>query len=181
MAEPIYPSGVTVRGNVKLQAVIGAIADTDTPLLSEITASGNLDISCMVATEGWKPTLEPNKGTAKRRVCSKNDRQVHNASLYTYPDLLLSSDPQAEDGADGRKAEEILVPGLTIWIVERLGKDSIDVDWAVDQWVNLHRVTLGEQADDYDLTDENGEFYVRQPIVAAGSGAPIRRKKLVAA
>ena len=179
MATPVYPPGVQVRGSVKLIAV-PTIADPNAPkLATEVNAASALDISCMVGAAGWKPSLNQSKGNAPRRACSKAERQVLGFAMYELQDLLYSTNPQSATGGDGVKAQEKLVPGTTINIVERLGVD-ISTDLAVGQWVNIWPVTLGEQVEDYDLADEFGEYLVRQTLVMAGSGVPFRRKQLVA-
>ncbi|EFQ84712.1 hypothetical protein HMPREF0063_10053 [Aeromicrobium marinum DSM 15272] len=179
MAEPIFPAGITSRGNVKLQFVT-TIADLDAPSLAEITAVSSLDISCMLADAGWKPSITQNKGDAKRRICSKAGRKILGETMYELSDLLYSNNPQGAAASDGVKAAEKLVPNTSGIIVERLALDSIDTDWAVGQFVNLWPVNLGEQMDEYDLTDEFGEFWIRQALVAAGTGAPTRKVALVA-
>ena len=179
MPTPVYPPGITVRGNVRLSFVT-SIANPDAPKLTEINATSSLDISCMIGATGWKPALTQNKGNVARRICSKNDRQVLGASTYELPNLLYSNNPQGAAASDGVKASEKLVPGTTGWIVERLGLDSIATDWAVGQFANVWNVTLGDQIDEYDLSDEFGEFWISQALVAAGTGAPYRRKALVA-
>ncbi|MDF1705014.1 MAG: hypothetical protein P1U38_09595 [Aeromicrobium sp.] len=179
MATPVFPPGITVRGNVKL-AFVTTLADPTAPKLTEINAGSSVDISCMLATDGWKPALEQNKGNVPRRVCSKNDREVLGAEKYTFPNLHYSNNPQGEDGSPGVKASETLVPGTTGYVVERLGLDSIEDDFAIDDYVNVWAITLGAQLDDYDLTDEFGEFWITQGVVAAGTGAPLRRVQVVA-
>jgi hypothetical protein len=178
MAFPVYPAGVQVRKTVRL-AFVTTIADLDAPkIATEINAASSQDISCYTTPEGWKPSLTQNKGTAPRRVCSGVDRQVLGSSMYELPDLLYANNPQGEAASVGVLATEKLVPGTSGYIIERLGLNIDTVDYAVGQFVNVWPVTLGDQVDEYDITDEFGEYLIRQPLVVSGTGVPTRRAAL---
>lgn len=180
MAFPVYPAGVQVRKTVRL-AFVTTIADLDAPkIATEVAAASSQDISCYVTPEGWKPSLTQNKGSAPRRICSGNDRQNLGAVMYELPDLLYANNPQGADGSVDIAAMEKLVPGTEGYIIERLGLDIDSTDWVVGQFVNVWPVKLGAQLDEYDVTDEFGEYLVRQPVVVAGSGEPTRRAVLAA-
>lgn len=180
MPAPVYPSGVTVQGNVKL-AFVPTIAAVAAPkIATEINAAGSLDISCYVSGDSWKPTIDQNKGEAPRRLCTKATRDVFGNVKYTLPDLVYSYNPQGVAATDGVKAAEVLVPGTSGFIVERLGLDAVGTDWVIGQFVNVWAVTLGRQQDWFDPGDEFNEFMKTQALVIGGNGTPTVRSVLAA-
>lgn len=179
MAIPVFPAGVQVRKTVRLTFVT-AIADPTAPkLATEINAVSSQDITCYVTPEGWKPALTQNKGNAPRRVCSGADRQNLGSVMWELPDLIYANNPQGAPASVGQLATEKLVPGTTGFIVERLGLNIDSTDYAVGQFVNVWPVTLGAQTDEYDITDEFGEYTTRQALVVSGAGEPFRKKAIV--
>lgn len=179
MAAPVYPSGITVQGNVKLQFVTAIATPTAPKLATEINAVSSLDISCYVMNEGWQPDIEQNKGEAPRRLCTRATRDVFGNVKYTLPDLMYSMNPQGAALSSGVLASEKLVPGTSGFIVERLGLDAIATDWAIGQFVNVWAVTLGNQLDVFDAGDEFNEFAIKQSIIVGGSGIPTRKVAIV--
>lgn len=172
MAAPVYPSGVTVQGNIKLQWVT-VIADPEAPsLATEINAASSLDISCYVGGDSWNPDIEQNKGEAPRRLCTKVQRDVFGNLKYSLADLMYSVSPQGAALSEGKKAYEALTPGTTGFIVARLGLDAVDTDWAAAQFVDIWPVTLGARLKVGDPSNEFNEFMVKQPIVVAAPGQP---------
>lgn len=178
MAFPVYPAGVQVRKTVRL-AFVTTIANLSAPkIATEINAASSQDISCYVTPEGWKPSLTQNKGNAPRRICTGADRQNLGSEMYELPDLLYANNPQGAAASVQVLAAEKLVPGTSGFIIERLGINIDATDYAVGQFVNVWPVTLGAQLDEYDITDEFGEYLIRQPLVVSGSGLPTRRAVL---
>lgn len=173
-----YPEGVQAQGNIKVTAVL-SVADINGPkLATEIKAATSVDLSCFLYPAGWAPTVTTNKGTKPPRLCSKEQLEQFNRSTYGLADLLYAWDPQADDTDLDNKAYTTLSEGLVVYLIERLGKDSQDVDFAADDYVNVHKVRLGPQLDAGDPTDENAEFQIRQPAIY--ELAPVRRVKVVA-
>ena|GEM_PF-1852273 len=172
MAAPVYPSGVTVQGNIKLQWVTAIASPTAPSLATEINAASSLDISCYVAGDSWNPDIEQNKGEAPRRLCTKVQRDVFGNLKYNLDDLMYSISPQGAALSDGKKAYEALTVGTTGFIVARYGLDAQTTDWAAAQIVDIWPVTLGARLKVGDPSNEFNEFMVKQPVVVAAPGEP---------
>jgi len=171
------PEAVPALANVKLQAVL-AMADPDTPsLATDINAATSLDLSQFLYADGWTPTLEQGKGQARRRLGSKTNTERMNIPVEQIGNLQYVFDPQEADTEPVNDAYALLVPGTELYLVQRLGMD-VDSPWAVGQFVNVHRVLLGERAEVAPVEDENADIYITQGVINL---IPVVRKVAIAA
>lgn len=160
----LYPEGVQSQGNVKVKAVF-TLANSAAPTVAEVNASSAVDLSLFLYPGGWSPTITTNKGTKPPRLASKVSLESFNRSAYGLPDLLYAFDPQGAPGDADNAAYEALTPGLSIYLVERLGVDAEGVAFTSADYVRVHHVTLGEQFPVYDTTDENDEVKIQQSVI----------------
>ena len=166
----VYPDGTPTLGNTKITAVLSVAVPTAPKVATELLAATSVDLSCFVYPAGWNPGATTNKGTKPPRLCSKATQEQFNRTQYTLPDLQYVHSPQLIDTDPSNKARKTLVEGLTLYIVERQGLDAQTTAWAVGQYTLTHKLVLGPQIWSGDRTDENGEFFVTQPVIYAGTG-----------
>lgn len=130
--------GIDVAGRVKTWFV-PAIADSSAPTVAEITAG--VEITC--ALYGLNETLDqPTTSRAKR--CYRQPSQALGRAAYSLEPIEYDYDPQAPDSPDYAYGE--MTPGLTGYIVDRLGLDKED-PLVTGQIVKLIRVELGGRSD----------------------------------
>ena len=161
----VFPEGTPTLGNTKVVAVVSVAAPAAPKLATEINAATSVDMSCYLMAAGWNPDATTAKGTKPDRLCSKNKREQLNRTTWTLPDLMYSHDPQANDAAAGNEARELLQEGAEIDFVERRGLDAQSDAFTVGERVRTFKLLLGPQIESGDLTDENGEFYIKQTVV----------------
>lgn len=120
MAAPIKPALVRAFGNDSWLWV-PAIDDISAPVVTEIEAAGGINISCNLfgEQEGFTATTE--KVTLPRRLCETVTFETNGPTSYAAPDLMLSFDPQAASGADGKKAWEAMDDNAIGFLVRRQG------------------------------------------------------------
>lgn len=168
----VYPEGTPTLGATKVVAAVTVADGTAPKLATEIDAATSVELSCFLLANGWNPDASTAKGTKPARLCSKTQQEQLNRTTWTIPDLMYSYDPQADDAAAENKAKALLVEGARIAVVERRGPDAQDEPFAVGDRTRTFFLELGPQIDSGDLTDENGEFYIKQSAVLVGE-APV--------
>lgn len=103
---PVFPSGVTVQGNVAV-VFVPTLADPAAPdLSSEINGASALDVSCYLIEGGWAPSVEASRVTPTRRLCSKKDYEAFGITTESLGDLRYTISPQAAAGSPGKDAYE---------------------------------------------------------------------------
>ena len=168
-----YPEGTPTLGTTSVWA-IATIADEDSPkLATEIGAASTVNISCYLYPAGWAPTATTAKGTKPLRLCSKKAIEQFNRTTYSLADLQYVHDPQGADAAAGNEARELLIEGTELYLLERQGLDAETDAGTVGEHTISHHVRLGPQIWSGDRTDENGEYFITQPVVYVGDG-PVR-------
>lgn len=158
------PEAVPALANVKLWAVLTIINSSAPKLATEISAATSLDVSQYLYADGWTPTLEQGKGQARRRLGSKRNQERLNTPVEQIGNLQYVFDPQLPDTDPINKAYALFVPGTELYLVQRLGKD-VDAAGAVGQFVDVHRVSLGERAPVAPVEDENADIYITQGVI----------------
>lgn len=150
--------------------LVPAIADTTAPKESEINAGGSLYITCFLDESvggGWTTTF--NKGTGLRSLCMASTPEVLNPSTVAGNDLMGFVDPQAETGADDKKAFEYLKDGFTGYLVRRLNKDNDSSD-AVEggEFVDIAPVDISPAVTDQSSADANAAYVFRAGVAVTG-------------
>ena len=97
-----YPQGTTARGKVSWLWV-PAIADISAPTVTELTATGALDISCALYEGSGDVTTEANKVQKQRRLCDTQTYEQFGEVTQTMTDISYAYDPQ---GASWEKSPE---------------------------------------------------------------------------
>jgi hypothetical protein len=166
------PEGVPTLGAVKVKAIVTIATQTAPSLATEINAAGSVDLSLYLYPAGWAPDGATAKGTRPVRLGSKSQREIFNRTTYQMATLRYVYDPQGPT-TGVNAAKTLLVAGTKIHLLERRGLDAELTAFAVGDKVRDHYVVLGAQIEDGDMTDENGEFFIRQDAIYYGSNAPV--------
>jgi hypothetical protein len=167
------PEGTATLGNTKVKFGL-ACADLDAPkLATEINAVTSVDGSCFLFPEGWNPTANVNKGTRRRRLCSRNTSEVFNTTQYVLAALQYVHDPQEDDTDPVNDLRALLTQGTKVFAWERQGLDAQSDDFAVGDHSITHHIEVGPQVRMGDPTDENGEYYIMQEVIYVDGGGPV--------
>lgn len=144
MAAPINPAGVGAYGTEKW-IFVETIANTSAPALAtEVNAATSLDVSCYLYEGGVSLTVNTEKVTRPRRLCSTEQYESNGPTTYSLTDLSYAFDPQAAAASDGKKAYETLTEGSTGYLVRRQGGGAADGDnLAVGDFVDVVPIELG--------------------------------------
>lgn len=130
-------------GNVAVW-LVPAIADTTAPKLTEISASGSVDISCYLTSDGYTTSLDQ-QVISDERLCS--------TEVFEQPgrvtrglDVIYIDNTNSPNETTANKAKETLVPGSVHYVVVRRGV-AFDEPFAVGQKVTVTPVKAGQYND----------------------------------
>lgn len=176
MAAPIKPALKQALG-MESWGFVTAIANIASPTLAELNATGGFNLSCSVFGEQEGITTTTEKVNLPRLLCEKTTYQVNGETTYEMADLMVSFQPQAASGSDGKKAWETLVDGITgyLWHRQDIAAPS---DLATGQFVDIIPVQLGVKTPTKTGNDSAGVFAFTQP--ASITGAPAFNKAIAA-
>lgn len=139
----VIPPGVDAEGSVKV-AWVPALTTPASPKLTELTATGALDISCYLVDDNFKPSAEQETSEDKR-LCTKEVFETLGRVKWSIDNLIYVWDPQDPDSVSN-KAKAAMQQGLTGFLVARWGKDvEAFPDFAVGDIVDVFTVGLGPQ------------------------------------
>ena len=130
-------------GNV-LVKLVSAIADTEAPKLTEVNASGAVDISCYLTGGGYKPSLSEQVITDER-LCSTETYEQKGRSQRGL-EVEYINNTNSPSGTTFNKARETLAPGAEQYLVVRTGL-PYDTALAVGQKVTIYPINPGEYND----------------------------------
>lgn len=156
------PPGVTAEGFVSV-FFVPAIANPDQPKLTEINATGSLNISCYLAKDGFGVTPEQETATDER-FCSKQVFESLGKIKETFDDLVYVYDSQNPTSLTN-KAYTVLAPGTSGFFVVRWCKDN-EIAWAVGDKVDVYPVQVGAQGKQ--KPEANSNLFTRQKVVQTG-------------
>lgn len=153
-----FPEATPVQGNGKVTAVVTLVAPA-APTVLEL--NGGTDISCYL--RDFVSTADQATGTGPRRYCTRSQLQQLGTVSWTIDSLRYVYDPQGATTLPANAARTLLVSGLTIYLVERLGL-PVETAWATTQKVRVHQVRLGVQVPTRSGDGEFDEFEIMQAI-----------------
>lgn len=166
MAAPVRPAGAKAYGREKW-LFVPAIADVNAPKVTEMTATGVLDMSCYFYSDSGRPDVSQNRVQAPKRVCDTSQFESLGDASWTGGDAMYAVDPQAATGSDGKKAFEALPEGTTGFLVRRFGK-AFDTDVAVGDFVSTFPVEFGKVLDTIEGDGESAEVAIKQAYAVTG-------------
>lgn len=177
MAAPIKPALKRAYGNDSW-GFVPAVADINAPTLAELNAATGFNLSCSLFGEQEGVTSTQEKVTLPRILCETETYEVNGSTTYAMSDLMISFDPQAASGADGKKAWDTLDDNINGFLWRRQGV-AATADLAADQFVDIIPVQLGVKTPSKTSTGADGVYAFTQP--ASVTGAPGWNKAIVAA
>lgn len=120
MAAPARVDGAKTYGR-KNAWFVPDIADINSPLLTELTAAGAVELETYLYREATTdPTLSQDGVTAPPRVSDTQQFQSRGDANWQGGTLAYMVDPQAAAGSEGKKISEALPEGTTGFYVRRL-------------------------------------------------------------
>jgi len=166
MAAPVKPALKRAYGN-DAWGFVPAVADIDAPTVAELTAAGGFNLSCSLFGEQEGMSTSTEKVTLPRILCETDQYEVNGSTTYTMADLMISFQPQAASGADGKKAWETLTDGISGYLWRRQGVAATD-DLAAAQFVDIIPVMLGTKTPTKTGTGADGVYAFTQPASITG-------------
>ena len=176
MAAPIKPALKRAYGNDSW-GFVTAIANIGTPTLAELTAVSGFNLSCSLFGEQEGVTSNQEKVTLPRILCETEQYEVNGSTTYAMSDLMVSFDPQAAAGSDGKKAWATLADNLNGFLWRRQGVTAT-ADLAAGQFVDIIPVQLGVKTPSKTGTGAEGVYAFTQP--ASVTGQPSWNKAIAA-
>ena len=134
-----------------------AIADIDAPTASEINAVTGFNLSCSVLGEQEGLTGTTEKVTLPRRNCEQETFEVNGPTSYSAGDLMVTHQPQAASGTDGKKAWESLDDYAEGFLVHVQGVDP-NVEPSTGDFVSIYPAQLGKKTPMKTSTGADGVF-----------------------
>lgn len=168
MAAPIKPG---MHNTLKMDSYWLVPTLSNPPKKTEIESVSGLYITCFLTEEnsGW--TVQFNKGTAPRLLCSASTPEVLLPSTTTGTDLVGVVDPQAAGGANDKEAFEFLEDGFTGYLVRRQNKLNDTADTvAVGEFVGFRPVDITEAIIDKSAAGAEGVYVFRAGVAVTGDG-----------
>lgn len=166
MATPLKPALKTAFGKDSWGFVL-AVANIQTPTLTELNATAGFNLSCSVFGEQEGVTGTTEKVTLPRLLCETTTYEVNGSTNFSLADLVVSFDPQAASSADGKKAWTTLVNNASGFLWQRQGVDAT-ADLAAGQFVNVFPVQLGTKVPGKTSTGADGVYSFTQPASITG-------------
>ena len=120
MAEPLRPAAAKTYGRENWIFIPTIASATLAPTAAEATAGSTLDIT-RIAFAGAEPTFNATTNRVKldRRVGDTEAYEFIGETTYEGGECIMQFSPQAAGGADGKKAIEKFVNGLTGFLAKR--------------------------------------------------------------
>lgn len=169
MAAPIKPALKQSLGK-EAWGFVPAIAAIATPTVGELTATGGFNLSCSVFSDQAGITSSTNKVSLPRLLCEMTAYQVNGETTYEMADLMISMQPQAASGSDGKKAWETLTDGIAGFLWHR--QDVLaSTDVTAGQFVDIIPVQLGVKTPTTSGNDDSAVYAFTQPAAVTGKPA----------
>lgn len=169
MAAPIKPALKQALGT-EAWGFVPLVADVLVPKLTELNATGGINLSCSIFGEQEGVTSTTEKVSLPRLLCERTTYQTNGETNYEMADLMISFQPQAAALSDGKKAWETLVDGMEGFLWRRQGVESA-LDLAIAQFVDVMPVTLGVKTPSKTGNDSAGVYAFMLPVSVTGKPA----------
>lgn len=156
MTAPIKPALKRAFGNDSW-AWVPAVGNKTAPTVAEVTAAAGFNLSCSLfgEQEGFSATTE--KVTLPRILCETATFEVNGSTNYSAPDLMVSFDPQAATGADGKKAWAAMTDLSSGFLIRRQGVTAT-TDFTAGEFVDVIPAQLGTKVPTKTGTGSDGVY-----------------------
>lgn len=142
---------------------VPAIANPAAPTIAEITAVTGFNLSCSVfgdTQDGFDATTD--KVTLPRRNCETDVFQVNGNTTHSAPDFIVSFDPQADAGDDGKLAWEAMDDLSDGFLVRGQDLDPM-VDFVTGDFIDVVPAGLGVKVPMQTANDAAGVYAFKVP------------------
>lgn len=158
MATPIMPQKVQANGKDSWWWV-PAIANIDSPVITEVNAALGLNITCFLLAEQEGVTGTSEKVRLARLLCETSTTEALGETTWTLSDIQGVFNPQAAADADGKKAWALFKPGASGYLVRRQGVVSnVDAAVTAGQFVDVFKVDVSPATPGKNATDASGIY-----------------------
>lgn len=163
------PVTTSTFGNQSLVVLTTKPADLTAITAAAITAG--INISCHEVGDWW-PTATTNKVSLARKMCQTNTVQTLGETVHDAPALQYTYIPQLVQtpASAGNEAYEALPPGVSRYLVQRIGKGGTTVLASGDAYRVL-AVETGPQVPAASANDASGEAVINQELGFLGGYA----------
>lgn len=127
-------------GNMSV-LLVPEIADPAAPTVTELTATGVVDISCYLTSDGYTPGLDE-QVVNDERLCSTQVFEQPGRHSRTL-DVIYIDNTNSPNATTDNQAKETLIPGSTHYLVVRTGL-PFDDPYAADQEVEVTPIKAGQ-------------------------------------
>jgi hypothetical protein len=158
-----YPEATPSLGTtkVKILTTVGATPEA-LSLATHVNAVGSYDAS--LTFRDWAPSVNPNSGSAPRRLATKTQMPQEGLSQYAPIAVAYPYDPQAPTSDPNNEAMEVLVEGSIVYALVRKGPDAEDEPFAAAQHYELWKCRAGRQNRGRSGDDEFAEHEIQQML-----------------
>jgi hypothetical protein len=142
---------------------VPAIANTAAPTVAEVTAVTGFNLSCSLfgdTQDGFDASTD--KVSLPRRNCETDVFQVNGATTHSAPDLLVSFQPQADAGSDGKKAWEAMDDLSDGFLIRGQDLDPM-VDLVAGDFVDVVPASLGVKVPTKTSNGADGVYAFKVP------------------
>lgn len=176
MAAPVKPALKQAIGRDSW-AWVPAIAAKSAPVVTELEAVTAFNFSCSIFGDQEAVSATTEKVSLPRLNCELETYEVNGATSYSMADLLISIQPQAATGEDGKKAWEAMDDYTNGFLVRRQDKASDGVFVAGD-FVDVIPAQLGKKVPTKTSTGADGVYAFT--VAASITSAPAWNVAVVA-
>lgn len=155
MPKPMRPDPAVTYGRENW-IWVPAIANIQTPKLTEVTATSALDITDILFDATGDPTQSTNRVTAERRKGDTAQYERIGTTTFGGGEMLYALSPQAAAASPGKKAWELFLGGVDGFLVRRLAVAK-ETDFAIGQFVDVFPNSFGPSMPTKAGAGETGE------------------------
>lgn len=164
MAAPVTPAKRLANGK-DTWWLVPAGADPSAPTVAEINAALGLNISGMLLSDYEGLTVSTDRVTLPQVMMETVVTEIAGSTTLSAADMQITFDPQAADGADGRKAWELLEAGdFEGWAVRRQDSPAGSGDATAAERVDVVAVEIGQPIPGRTTAGPDGIYIFTAPV-----------------
>lgn len=131
--------------NIKLTSAVTKPADVKAATISELTATGAVELMCGINKADYKLGATGNGTVSEQEACKKGEGNAPGPATYegsVTPFLYYDTDGVLSE-ADNKVWEALKAPGATLYLFEREGK-AATAAWAAGDQYEYYEVITGD-------------------------------------
>lgn len=164
MAAPVTPAKKLANGK-DTWWLVPAGANVNAPTVANINAVTGLNISGMLLQDYEGLTVSTDRVTLPAVMLETVVTEIAGNTTVTAADMQITFDPQAADGADGRKAWELLDGGtFSGWAVRRQDSPAGSGDATTGERVDVAVVDIDQPIPGRTTAGADGVYIFTAPV-----------------